>query len=130
MTQRIPQLYIAPSNIHDRGVFTLAAIPKGSIIEICPVLLIPPEDMEILKQTSLYDYYWAWEEDEQSGAIALGYGSIYNHSYTPNSRYLADFSGLKLEIHTIKDIEAGEEITFNYNGEPDDQTKVWFDDNE
>lgn len=83
--------------------------------------------MKNLKKTSLYDYYFIWEEDEKSGAIALGYGSMYNHAYQPNSRYYVDYEGLTLEIHAIKDIKAGQEITFNYNGEPDDQSKVWFE---
>ena len=127
MSQQIPHLYVAPSEIHDRGMFCGIFIPEGSIIEICPVILIPPRDMKNLKKTSLYDYYFIWEEDEKSGAIALGYGSMYNHAYQPNSRYYVDYEGLTLEIHAIKDIKAGQEITFNYNGEPDDQSKVWFE---
>ena len=129
MSQQIPYLYIAASDIHDRGVFCATSIPEGSIIEICPVLKLPPEDMELLKKTTLYNYYFIWEEDEKSGGIALGYGSIYNHSYQPNARYLVDFEALTLEIFAIRDIEAGEEITFNYNGDPDDQSKVWFEKN-
>ena len=27
----------------------------------------------------------------------------------------------------LVDIKEGEELTINYNGEPDDTTKLWFD---
>ena len=127
MSQQIPNLYVGPSEIHDRGMFCATFIPEGSIIEICPVIYVPAKDMEKVKQTSLYDFYFIWGEDEKSGAIALGYGSIYNHSYQPNARYYVDFEALTLEIFAIKDIQPGEEITFNYNGTPEDQSKVWFE---
>ncbi len=127
MSQQVPYLYVASSKIHDRGVFCARLIPEGSIIEICPVLFIPPKDMEMIKKTTLFDYYFAWGEDDKSGAIALGYGSIYNHSHRPNAKYLVDYEELCIKIYAIKDIEAGEEITFNYNGDPKDQSKVWFE---
>lgn len=127
MSQQVPHLYVASSEIHDRGMFCATFIPEGSIIEICPVIFVPAGEMKTLKKTSLFDYYFLWGEDEKSGAIALGYGSIYNHSYQPNARYYVDFKALTIEIFAIKDIEAGEEITFNYNGDPEDQSKVWFE---
>jgi uncharacterized protein len=127
MSQQIPHLYVASSELHDRGVFCATLIPEGSIIEICPVIFISADDLEILKKTILFDYYFIWGEDEKSGAIALGYGSVYNHHSNPNARYFVDFEALTLEIYAIKDIEAGEEITFNYNGDPEDQSEVWFE---
>jgi len=127
MSQQVPYLYVASSEIHDRGMFCPTAIPEGSIIEICPVIFIPENDMVAIKETVLFDYYFIWGEDEKSGAIALGYGSIYNHNNNPNARYLVDFEEFVIKIYAIKDIEPGEEITFNYNGEPADQSKVWFE---
>ncbi len=33
-----------------------------------------------------------------------------------------------MEYRAVKEIRAGEEITVNYNGEPDDTTPIdWFD---
>ena len=130
MSQRIPHLYIAPSTIDDRGVFSSQLVPKGSIIEICAVIVIPRDEMNHLKKTTLYNYYFDWDEESQSGAIALGYGSLYNHSYHPNTEYVLDYDTNTLEFHALKDIEAGEEITINYNGDPDDQEKVWFENQE
>ena len=57
--------------------------------------------------------------------MALGYGSLYNHSYQPNARY-DDGRGQTKIFMAIRDIALGEEIVVNYNGEPDDKTPVWF----
>lgn len=127
MSQRIPHLYIANSSIDDRGVFSTEPIPKGSIIELCPVIVVPKMEMEKIKETVLFNYYFDWEEKNESGAIALGYGSLFNHSYKPNAEYQPDYDSSTLRFHAIKDIEVGEEITINYNGDPDNQEKVWFD---
>ncbi len=127
MSQRNPHLYITTSDVHGQGVYTAKSIQKGEIIEICPILVLPPEELDIIHETSLHDYYFLWGKDEDRCAIALGFGSLYNHSYTPNAIYVPDFERGTLDIHCIKDIDAGEEITFNYNGEPDDKTPVWFD---
>ncbi len=123
---KIPSLYVAPSKLSGRGVFSTEPIPAGSIIEICPAIVLTPDQVKPLQKTDLYDYYFQWGHDEKSCAIVLGYGSLYNHSFTPNARYYTEFDSETLEVIALKDIEAGEEITFNYNGEPEDQTAVWF----
>jgi len=127
MSQRIPHLYISISDIDDRGVFSSEAIPKGSIIEICPVIVIPKEETVHIKKTALYNYYFDWKEEDESLAISLGYGSLFNHAYHPNAEYIPDYEALALRFYAIKDIEVGEEITINYNGDPNDQEIVWFD---
>jgi SET domain-containing protein len=58
-------------------------------------------------------------------AVALGYGSLYNHSYQPNARY-DDESGKTKVFSALRDIAPGEEIVVNYNGVPEDKTPVWF----
>jgi uncharacterized protein len=123
---KIPTLYISESKIAGRGVFSTAAIPAGSVIEICPTIILPAEQLNALESTDLYNYYFQWGEDEKSCGIALGYGSLYNHSYSPNARYYTDFDTDTLDVIALSDIPAGEEITFNYNGEPDDLSKIWF----
>lgn len=125
--QRIPSLYFAPSGQIGRGVFTSAIIPEGSLIEICPVIIIPAHEVDIIHHTELHDYYFIWGEDDDQAAIALGYGSLYNHSYKPNANFTLNLDDLTIEIIAIKDIEAGEEITFNYHGDPDAEDEVWFD---
>lgn len=123
---RIPELYITESELHGRGVFTGVPIAAESLIEICPVLVLPAKDMEAIKSTALYDYYFDWGENNDQPALALGHGSIYNHSYEPNARYLADFEQQTLSFYALRDIEAGEEIRVNYLGLPGEKGKLWF----
>lgn len=123
---KIPTLYISESEISGRGVFSTEDIVAGSVIEICPIVLLPPDQLKAIESTELYDYYFQWGEDEKSCAIALGYGSLYNHSFSPNARYYTDFEADTLDIIALVDIPAGDELTFNYNGEPDDLSPVWF----
>ena len=126
MSLHIPSLYLAPSDIHDRGMFTYQAIEAGNAIEVCPVVVFSKKERGVIHNTILHGYYFTWGEDDQSGAIALGYGSMYNHSFQPNARFLVDFEMETISIRSIKDIAAGEEITINYNGDPEDQTPLWF----
>ena len=124
--QQIPGLFIAPSDLGGRGVFTSQTIEKGSLIELAPVIVLPKKDMKLIHETHLHDYYFRWNEGWVDCAIALGYGSLYNHSFQPNARFECDFGNKTLDIYCHKNIEAGTEITINYNGEIDNQTPLWF----
>ena len=79
--------------------------------------------LEASRPTRMSDYCFEWGRG--TVAVALGYGSLYNHSYQPNARY-DDESGQAKVFRTIRDIAPGEEIVVNYNGEPKDETPVWF----
>jgi SET domain-containing protein len=104
-----------------RGVFARKAIPKGTIFETVPLLVVKQDD---IIGSTLMDYVYAWTET--TVALALGYGSLYNHSYKPNARY-DDLAQSRKEFTAIRDIEAGEEITINYNGDPKSKKNVGFD---
>jgi SET domain-containing protein len=59
--------------------------------------------------------------------VALGYLSIYNHSYTANCVYEMDFDNATISIMTVKPVAAGDELFFNYNAEPDNTKPIWFE---
>lgn len=98
-----------------RGVVAERRFEAGEIIERPPVLVIPREEVARIRETRLAHYYFEWGEDCNEAAIALGYGSLYNHSYTPNARYEFREGEERLEFLALRAIEAGEEITINYN---------------
>lgn len=125
--QVLPSIYIAPSPLGGRGVFTSEDIPAGSIIEISPVIVLPAKDVAHIHATKLHDYYFIWGKKDKKCAIVLGYGSIYNHSYHPNAQYRADYNGKTLDFFALTDIKAGEEITVNYSGDPEGERRVWFE---
>jgi hypothetical protein len=116
--------------LHGQGVFAARDIEAGEIIEICPILLFPRAELDAIRKTMLDDYYFDWGDDGDWYAVCLGYGSLYNHSYTPNAEYGMDFEANTIDFYCIKPIAAGAEILINYNGESDNQTKVWFEDPE
>ena len=106
-----------------RGVFARRAIRKGEVFETCPVLVVPAGAIEDYS-TGFGPYVFEWGEGKV--ALALGFGSLYNHSYRPNARY-NDVGPQTKAFKALRDIAPGEEVTVNYNGEPARRRKVWFD---
>lgn len=98
-----------------RGVVAMRSFRAGEMIERVPVIVVPAEDVPLIRQTRLASYYYEWGDDCRQGAIALGSGSLYNHSYTPNARYEFREREECLEFVALRDIALGEEITINYN---------------
>ncbi|HCL05551.1 MAG TPA: SET domain-containing protein-lysine N-methyltransferase [Chitinophagaceae bacterium] len=123
----LPILSIAPSPERGRGVFTTADIETGTIVEISPVLVLDPEERAKVEQTLLFDYIFEWGDDLKGACVALGYLSVYNHSYTANCIYEMDFEHELMQIRTVKLIKAGEELFINYNADPDDTKPIWFE---
>lgn len=126
MASRLPFLYLQTHADRGRGIYTAQAIPEGSSIESCPVIVLSPTDTERIHQTHLHDYYFLWGDDGHS-AIALGFGSIYNHAASPNADYEMDIDNHSIDIFATRDIEAGEEITISYNEGGTQRTKLWFE---
>ena len=122
----MPDLYIGQSQRSGRGVFSNEAIEKGDTIEFCPMIVLNKDDRSHLDQTGLYDYYFDWGEKQDEAAIALGYGSIYNHDPNPNAIYETYFEEQVMVIKALRRIEAYEEIVISYRQDPDDKRKVWF----
>ena len=123
----LPILTIAPSGKRGRGVFTSAPIPAGTIIEISPVIVLSARERKQAEKTLLFDYIFEWGKHNRKGCIALGYLSIYNHSYDANCEYEMDFEQQTMTVRTVKAIRKGDELFFNYNATANDETPVWFE---
>jgi len=117
-------LEVRPTANKGRGVFALESIDHGSLIESAHVILLLKSDPACRNDSTVHNYWFDWDDD--TAALALGFGSIYNHSYSPNATYKKNPGNLTLEFTAIQDIKAGDEITVNYNGDPSDQTPLWF----
>jgi uncharacterized protein len=113
-----------------RGIVALRDIPADTVIERCPVLIIPESDRPKTDQTVVFTYVYMWEQgtteqDLYTGtgraAIALGLSSLLNHSYDPNAIFIRQIDDLELELRSHRAIAAGEEITIDY------QMTLWFD---
>lgn len=107
-----------------RGVFATENIVKGELFHKAPVVTYPNEDHVHIEQTIIEDYVFNFGANH--GALVLGYGSLFNHSYTPNAVYELNFEDLTVDFYAYTDIVPGEEILINYNGEPDCDDPLWF----
>lgn len=115
--------YVNKSKIGGRGVFANINLKKNQMVEICEVIPCPKEDLKHIQNTTLFNYYFCWYLG--GGAIALGNGSLYNHSYEPNAQYIT--SGKCLIFKALRNIKKNEEITVNYNGDWWNKEPVWLD---
>ena len=129
---KIPDFYIFPglklTEIKGKGlgIVTTTDLIKNQIIECCPVLLLSPDkhlskDWARLHKTMLEtiftDYIFDWKP--KYGAVALGYGGLYNHSSKPNADVIRITKHRRMVIIANQDIEEGTEVTFTYRS-------VWF----
>jgi SET domain-containing protein len=129
-TTSLPQvsLEIRTTPNKGRGVFAVRRILAGELIERAPVIRVPSQQWKHVEKSVFFDYLFAWEDatgDET--ALALGYGSIYNHSYSPCAFYVKDYAGLTVDFIALNQIEPGDEITINYNCDPNNQDPLWFE---
>lgn len=122
----LPYLVIAPSEIGERGVFTTKNIPADTTIEISPVIELTTKERKQIEGTKLYHYIFEWGNSRRQACMALGYVSMYNHSFDPNCIYEQDYEARTMTIKTIKPVKKGEELFFSYNGDPEDQSPLWF----
>jgi SET domain-containing protein len=110
-----PKVFVQASTIHGLGVFAAQDIPDGQIIEKCPLLRLDIDEKDVL----LADYRFWWIEAEKRlyYVMALGYGSLYNHSNNFNAYFHSNKETFTIDFITTKDIKKGEEIFVDYGGE-------------
>lgn len=95
------------------GVFSKNDISKGEVIETTPLLKLDVDS----ESKVLFDYrfYYPRRGNNKFYVIALGFGSLYNHSNQNNADW-RDGGDMIFEFFATKDIKAGEEIYLNYGG--------------
>ncbi|KAG0212522.1 hypothetical protein BGX28_006120 [Mortierella sp. GBA30] len=115
-------LQIQDCGAKGRGVITRSLIPSRTIIDISPILLFPTEEYSLHGQYTQLDHYtYRW----QSGmALALGLGSMFNHSNRPNVGFQRDFENKIIRYSALRDIQPGEELCISYG------PNLWFPDME
>jgi hypothetical protein len=109
-----PKIGLGKSEHGGRGVFALAPIKEGELIEEAPYITVP---MELLKMEPICDYLFTI--DEERCAIVFGYGSMYNHNNQPNIKYETDPAKKCMCYYAKRDISPGEELSVTYG-------KDWF----
>ena len=127
-SQRAP-MRVAAMGKRGRGVVADARLAQGQLVERSPVLVIPHLDRAATDGTIVFTYVFMWEHDtveedlyrhEGRAAIALGFTSLLNHAYAPNCEFIRHIDELVIDLVALRDIEAGEELTIDY------QMTLWF----
>ncbi len=59
--------------------------------------------------------------------LALGFGSMYNHSYQPNVAYKIKAKTKSIEFVALKNIKKNEEIVVNYIQGNTEKVPLWFE---
>ena len=102
---------ISPT-LNIRGLLADRFIPKGTVIEECPIILSPVADDKLIDKTVLGKFYFEWNDDYD--CFVLGYGALMNHSDTPNARFEYGYETKTMSFVAEEDIAKGQEITINY----------------
>ncbi len=121
----IPGLFIAKT-IKGRGVFTAQDLQPGETIEVCPVIILPKNDIPHIDKTRLFEYYFLWPDQGGTICIALGYGSLYNHGNSPNAKIILDLTAQEMIVESTDEITAGDEILINYLDDTKRTHALWF----
>ena len=106
-----PGIAVGHTKKRGRGVFATSAFVPGQLIETCPVIVLKDDEIG----TALESYVFWWPGRPPGAALALGFGSLYNHSEDPNARTRIVKSLKQIHILAKKPIKSGEEILFNYD---------------
>lgn len=101
-----------------RGVYALSAFKKGELIEECELIFLKLADVPDSLEGYVFEY------TKKTIALALGNGSLFNHSENPNAKFSFNKKKQTLLFHSIRPIKKGEEITVDYGY--DDELKEKF----
>jgi uncharacterized protein len=98
------------SPIHGSGVYAKRKFLIGDVIEECRFITIDQDQSWLFNNIAFY-------KSHDSYIIALGYGSLYNHTTQPNTKYHIDSDRKLLVFTAIDTIEEDDEILINYGNE-------------
>lgn len=129
-------LWILPKGV----LFATRAIATGVVVDISPVLILPPH--ESLEGTTLAHYTHTWPSegdilmaDDRNAsdtvvsvdgnlpkvsrqALVLGLARMFNHKRIPNMACERDIPLQSIQYFTLRDIIEGEELCISYGPRP------------
>ena len=103
-----------------RGLVATQAIPAGTEIVTCPVIVYDWTDAGRIEKTRLGDYNFRFGERGQRACIVLGVISLCNHAEAPNAEVVCREADEAMTLVALEPIAAGEEISIRY------RRTLWF----
>lgn len=115
------KIEIRKSPVHGLGVFAKQFIPKEETVEVCKLLKLGWR-MAYQHDPIIKDYCWGnsgckcdqCKMHGPSSYLALGFGSIYNHSDDPSIKLKFDYENQMFSAIAARDIEKDEELFVTY----------------
>lgn len=100
---------------YGRGLFATKDIPANTVIEISELIVIPDGKQDrLLLKTDLKHYLYLFGK---GSALALGFGSLFNHSDAPNVIWNMNEKKKRITFVTNKAIKKNEQFFINYGYE-------------
>lgn len=108
-----------------RGVFAGQEYKQDDLVECSPVIVFIPDNSNIPFVVGCITFDWV-ASGHPACAIALGYGTLFNHANPANLSYQSNLATREIYFYAARDIAQGEELTINYNS---DGQSEWPDNN-
>jgi hypothetical protein len=103
-----------------RGLFATQNIPPRTVIHVAPCLPVRQDEYENHMRFTILEHY-LFNDSGGNKLLALGYGSLFNHSRSPNVDYRIGEGSIAYSSGH-KQILQGEELCISYGA------NLWFDD--
>ena len=115
-------VYKIGSGPKGRGLFAVQDIPSRTLIHVAPCIRIDRDEYDKYMRYTILEHY-LFNADGGDKFLALGFGSLFNHSSRPNVDYRVDTQQSCIRYFCgHKPIPMGEELCIYYGNH------VWFDD--
>lgn len=101
-------IIVKKSSIDHFGVFAAEDILTNTVIEECYAIMISGDAYQTLR-----NYVFRGKNNSDS-LLSFGYGSIFNHSATPNASFSVDHENSLIVFTSMRRINKGEEILISY----------------
>jgi hypothetical protein len=112
------RILIGPSSIQGRGLFARTALPKGTrVLEYTGEKISKEESAWRCQQQNWY-IFSIDDQFDLDGNFEWNTARLVNHSCNPNCE--ASLEEGRIWINALRDIEPGEELTFDYGYDLED----------
>ena len=100
-----------------RGLYASYDMRAQMMLFTDELLVLSPEDTKKIDQTDLR--YYVYKYNDEKDCLALGHGTLFNHSDNPNIGYkIMEYGDREvIAFYTLRPIEAYEQLFIDYNAD-------------
>jgi SET domain len=106
-----------------RGLFAATDLEPGTVIHVAPCINVSKGEYEQHMRHTILEHYLFNDVRSGNKLLALGYGSLFNHSNHPNVSYKVNSASQTIEYRSgYSTIPIGTELCISYG------SSLWFKD--